>query len=106
MDYSEFEREKKRMTEAAREEIRAMKRDGATQRAFIHALKREAVAQIQADAERERNRNAELANKKSGFNSSVRTSRAKWRFCGDGLHSTYDRRIGLVCLNPSSKYIL
>lgn len=65
MDYSEFEREKKRMTEAAREEIRAMKRDGATQRAFLHALKREAVTQIQADAERERDRNAEIANKKA-----------------------------------------
>ena len=65
MDYSEFEREKARMTEAARKEIHAIKRDGATQRAVIHAIKREAVAQIQADAERERKRNAEIADKKA-----------------------------------------
>ena len=65
MDYSEFEREKARMTEAAREKIHAIKRDGAMQRAVIHALKREAVAQIQADAERERKRNAEIADKKA-----------------------------------------
>ena len=65
MDYSEFEREKERMTEAAREEIRAIKREGVTQRAFIHTLKREAVAHIQADAGRERKRNSEIADKKA-----------------------------------------
>ena len=67
MNYSDFAREKERMKEAAREEIRAIKRDGAEQRALLHALKKEAVARIQSDAEQERRRNDKIADKKANL---------------------------------------